>query len=334
MAQLRSAVLPIDRAWRERRRDSGQDIAEIYNRAGAGYAAYADGDLTVGDSGQLFTFDGPHAYADRCLWEALDSKLVALRAAGRGAIRILDAGCGPGTWLRRLVTRSLALGFSRIDARGFDIAEAQIEWARAHSRDLADKPEVSLTFEVADLCDGLPEKDDSVDLTVCLYSVLSHLEVIRLPWVAQELSRVTRGFFVATVRPVGSPPSVFVDTVENAQNFEHDNLHDRCKVELYDGRCFTMSIHLFSADELRGYFAGDFEIETLRGLDLFHSRFALDPRWNPPIPALTGEQFDGELTRIEEAFAASPNFIEHAAHLLLVAHRPPERRSPPERRPL
>ncbi len=46
LAQLRSAVLPIDRAWRERRRDSGQDIAEIYNRAGAGYAAYADGELS------------------------------------------------------------------------------------------------------------------------------------------------------------------------------------------------------------------------------------------------------------------------------------------------
>jgi len=92
LAQSRSAVLPIDRAWRERRRDSGQDVAEIYNQAGTGYAAYADGDPANGDPDQLFAFDGPHAYADRCLWQALDAKLVALRAAGRGAIRILDAG--------------------------------------------------------------------------------------------------------------------------------------------------------------------------------------------------------------------------------------------------
>jgi SAM-dependent methyltransferase len=321
LAQLRSSVLPIERAWRERRRNTGQDVAEIYNRAGDGYAAYADGNAE-----QLFAFNGPHAYADRCLWQALDAKLVALRAAGRGAIRILDAGCGPGTWLRRLVTRALELGFSRIDARGFDIAEAQIARARALSRELAGKPEVSLTFDVADLCGGLPEKDASVDLTVCLYSVLSHLEIVRLPWVAHQLARVTRGFFVATVRPVGSPPSVFVDSVENAHSFAQDNLHDRCKVELHDGRCFTMNIHLFSAEELRGYFAGEFEIETLRGLDLFHSRFALDPRWNPPIPALTDREFDGELSCIEEAYAASPRFIEHAAHLLLVAHRPVERR--------
>ncbi len=115
---------------------------------------------------------------------------------------------------------------------------------------------------------------------------------------------------------------MFVDTVENAQQFRQDNVHDRCRVELFDGRCFTMNIHLFSASELRGYFAGDFDIETLRGLDLFHSRFALDPRWNPLIPSLVDDQFDGELSRIEEAYAASPRFMEHAAHLLLVAHRP------------
>jgi SAM-dependent methyltransferase len=299
------------------RANPGRGVAEIYNQAGAGYAAYADGDPQ-----QLFAFDGPHAYADRCLWEVLDAKLVALRAAGRSEIRILDAGCGPGTWLRRLVTRAVVLGFARIGARGFDIAEAQIDRARLLSHDLADLPQVELRFEVADLCQRLPEDDSSVDLTVCLYSVLSHLEVIRLPWIAHELARVTRGFFVATVRPIGSPPSVFVDTVENAQQFRQDNVHDRCRVELFDGRCFTMNIHLFSASELRGYFSGDFEIETLRGLDLFHSRFALDPRWNPPVPGLADDQFDGELSRIEEAYSASPRFIEHAAHLLLVAHRP------------
>ena len=322
MAQLRSSVLPIDRNRRRVDFDPAQGVAEIYNQAGAGYAAYADGDPQ-----QLFAFDGPHAYADRCLWTVLDTKLVALRAAGRNHIRILDAGCGPGTWLRRLVTRALALGFARVTARGFDIAAAQIDRARQLSCDLSGRPEVELTFEVADLCDRLPEGDRSVDLTVCLYSVLSHLEVIRLPWIAQELARVTRGFFVATVRPIGSPPSVFVDTVENAQQFRQDNVHDRCRVELFDGRCFTMNIHLFSASELRGFFSGDFEIETLRGLDLFHSRFALDPRWNPAIPALEDDQFDGELSRIEEAYAASPRFIEHAAHLLLVAHRPAARAS-------
>jgi len=43
LAQLRSSVLPIERAWRERGRESSGDIAAIYNRAGDGYATYADG---------------------------------------------------------------------------------------------------------------------------------------------------------------------------------------------------------------------------------------------------------------------------------------------------
>jgi hypothetical protein len=33
--------------------------------------------------------------------------------------------------------------------------------------------------------------------------------------------------------------------------------------------------------ELRSYFLAHFDIEDLRGLDLFHNRFAPDPRWNP-----------------------------------------------------
>src|ERR1700682_6308070 len=42
--------------------------------------------------------------------------------------------------------------------------------------------------------------------------------------------------------------------------------------------------------ELRNYFASNFDIEDLRGLDLFHSRFAADPRWNPVSP--TGDSED------------------------------------------
>src|SRR6201985_250105 len=104
---------------------AGKKVADIYNRAGDHYAAYADGDPT-----QPFAFDGMHAYADRCVWALLDLKLAELRASGAIAVSFLDAGCGPGTWLRRLVIRARALGFTSITARGFDIAEAQIRRAR------------------------------------------------------------------------------------------------------------------------------------------------------------------------------------------------------------
>ena len=152
-----------------------ENVADIYNRAGDDYIAYADGDPT-----QPFAFDGMHAYADRCVWALLERKLAELRASGASAVSFLDAGCGPGTWLRRLVIRARALEFTSITARGFDIAEAQIRRARLLARDLARLPGVNFTFDVADLTARLPESDDSVNITLCLYSVLSHLPVGRL----------------------------------------------------------------------------------------------------------------------------------------------------------
>jgi SAM-dependent methyltransferase len=292
--------------------DAPDGIATIYSRAGKSYAAYADGDTK-----HLFCFEGPHAYADRCVWSTLETKLTKLRATGASSISILDAGCGPGTWLRRLVSRARALGFGRIVARGFDVAEAQIETARLAARDLAELPGVDLAFRIGDLTAPLPEASGSVDIALCLYGVLCHLPVPDLPKVAAELARVTRGHLITTVRPVGSLPSIFVDSIERARHFQLDHAQDQCKVELCDGRRFTLPIHLFGASELRGCFAERFVIEDLRGLDLFHSRFAPDPRWNPAsLPA--NAPSSARLALLEEAYSRAPGFIERATHLLLV----------------
>src|SRR5262249_58132480 len=168
---------------------------------------------------RLFCFDGPHAYADRQLWCLVERKLGDLRAAGANSIAVLDAGCGPGTWLRRVVTHALRLGFTKISARGFDVAVTQIRAAKRLARDLAEIPGVCLRFEVADLLDRLPEPDASIDITLCLYSVLSHLPVSDLPQVASEFARVSSGHFITTVRSIGSTPTVFVDSIEVARHF-------------------------------------------------------------------------------------------------------------------
>jgi SAM-dependent methyltransferase len=288
-------------------------VAAVYNQAGDDYVAYADGDPT-----DLFSFAGMHAYADRRLWAILDTKLADLRASGATAVRILDAGCGPGTWLRRLVTRAHALGFARITARGFDIAQAQVLRARLLARKLTGLPGVTLTFDVADLTAPLPESDGAVDLSLCLYSVLSHVPVASLSDVASEIARVTAGHFVATVRSIGSPPTAFVDSLEKARALKLDHLRDRCEIELSDGRRRAFAFHLFTAPELRERFAGHFHVEEVRGLDLFHARFVPDPRWNP-LSLESDHRFSDELARLEEEYAANPQFIDHACHLLLVA---------------
>lgn len=290
-----------------------ESVAAIYNQAGDDYAAYADGDPT-----RLFAFDGIHAYADRYVWTLLEAKLVELRASGARSVSILDAGCGPGTWLRRLVTRARALGFTGITARGFDIAQAQVQRARLLARNLSALPGVNFTFDVADLTSPLPESDASVDIALCLYSVLSHLPVASLTDVATEIARVTSGYFITTVRSIGSTPTAFVDSIEKIRRLKQDHVRNRCELELCDGRRTAFGVHLFTASELRGHFASAFEIEDLRGLDLFHSRFAPDPRWNPACLHFGGRLCD-ELVRLEEVYAVNPEFIDRATHLLLVA---------------
>jgi SAM-dependent methyltransferase len=222
--------------------EATDDVADIYNQAGDDYVAYADGDPS-----QPFAFDGMHAYADRCVWAVLEKKLTDLRASGASSVRFLDAGCGPGTWLSRLVIRAHALGFSSITARGFDIAQAQIQRARLATRNLSSLPGVNLTFEVADLAERLPEADASVDLTLCLYSALSHLPVARLPDISKEIVRVTSGYFITTVRPIGSTPTAFVDSIEKVLRLRQDHVRDRCEIDLSDGRHITFSFHQFTA---------------------------------------------------------------------------------------
>src|SRR5258708_21616523 len=135
--------------------------AEAYNDVGDDYLAYADGEPR-----QIYGFGGQYAYGDRYLWSVLDSKLTALRATGATSINILDAGCGPGTWLRRLVTRARALGFTDIRARGFDVADAQIRRAPDHARALQDPAGVDPRFAVAGIGQPFPGPDPDLDLTL------------------------------------------------------------------------------------------------------------------------------------------------------------------------
>jgi SAM-dependent methyltransferase len=292
---------------------SGHAIASAYNESGDNYISYVDGNPS-----QLFSFDGQYAYGDRCIWETLFGKLCALRASGARSIRVLDLGCGPGTWLRRVVARARALGFTSVVARGFDIAGDQVRRAQQLAADLADTRGVRLTFEVGDIFEPLLESDASVDLCLCLSSVLNHLPASDLPAILSEIARVTAGgYFIATVRSVGSTPSVYVDAIEHARQFRQDNQKNRLDVEFDNGRHISLPSHLYGATELRTLVAPYLEVADLCGLDLFHGRFAGDLRWNPDRGV--NPQFAKELERLERAYCRDTGFIDYATHMLLVS---------------
>jgi SAM-dependent methyltransferase len=295
------------------------NVGTDYDWAGERYRAYADGDLS-----KLYDFDGQYGFSDREVWALIGQTLHELRVKSVRELSVLDLGCGPGTWLRRIVDRARDMGFTRITARGIDLAETQVRRARLLACSLSSSCDVSLRFEVGDVRARLPETDESVDLCLCLYGVLNHLPADDLPDLFREVARVTKGRFIATVRAVGSMPTIYVDSVKAAKTYLQDNSCSKLDVEFQDGTQISFPSHLLTATEIRAIAEPALAIDDMYGLDLFHGRFALDPQWNPEeAQPTTG--FLHVLRDLESRYSRDPSFIDHATHVLMVAHARPKK---------
>ncbi len=287
------------------------------DEAGSAYDAVADDYLRYADGSveQLFAFDSRYAFADREVWRRIDAALVEMRTQGRETIRILDLGCGPGTWLLRAALHARALGFSQVAARGIDISAELIGLAQRSAGRIT-VPGVAIDFAVRDIEAALAdEQSGCCDLVLCLYGVLNHLPAPRHSAIAAELARVTAAHLILTVRAAGSPPSVFVTGIEDTLAYHQDHDHDRLTVDLKDGRHLEFYSHLFTAQEVRDLFAPCFGMRELAGLDLFHSRFKNDPHWHRDAP--DDARFVSRLGGLERLCANDPEMIDHAAHILL-----------------
>ncbi len=279
--------------------------------AGSDYLRYADGDAS-----RLFDFTGQYSFADREIWRRIDATLVRLAASGRRTLSILDAGCGPGTWLRRTALRARELGFQRINAFGFDISPAMISLAKSSLTDLNDLT-IRMHFLVRDITAGPAFTDQEFDLCLCLYGVLNHLPVKLHDQVARELARVTHDTLFVTVRAAGSLPTIYVDSLDHARDFHQDNEADRMEIDMLNGEHIGFTSHLFTSTELDRLFRPHLKNAELLGLDVFHSRFATDRRWNPTHFEREAE-FTSDLELLERRYADHPYFIDRAAHILLV----------------
>ncbi len=282
--------------------------------AGRDYLAYADGDAS-----RPFDFTSRYSFADREIWRRLDATLMRLYASGRRTLSLLDAGCGPGTWLRRITLRARALGFERVNAFGFDISPAMIALAKSTLGGIDDLA-VRMNFLVRDITDGPAFTDQEFDLCICLYGVLNHLPVTAHSQVAKELVRVTQDSLFVTVRAAGSLPTIYVDSLDHARAFQQDNVTDRMEIDMLNGEHIGFTSHLFTSTELDGLFRPHLTQAELFGLDVFHSRFATDSRWNPAT--FDGEaEFASDLDVLEYRYASDPRFINRAAHILLIGER-------------
>jgi len=287
--------------------------ATAYDSAGRDYVAYADGDATA-----PFDFTGSLSFADRTIWLKLEAKLAQLAADGRRSLRVLDAGCGPGTWLKRVILYAHEFGFTTIDVCGVDISSEMIALANAvMPNDIAG---LTVDISLGDLTERLPFEDDYFDITLCLFGVLNHVPTAFQAQLAAELARVTLDTCFVTVRSVGSLPTVYVDKLENAVFYHENNETHWLDVVMADGRCLGFPSRLFACKDLRQLFEPHLGTLAMFGLDVFHSRFVLDPQWNPR--AIGGESaFEEGLDRLEQLYASRPEFIDRAAHILLVGER-------------
>ena len=288
--------------------------AGAYDAAGCDYLAYADG-----DAAKPFLFDGAFSFADREIWRRLDRTLEQLASDGRRTLRILDAGCGPGTWFRRVVLSARELGFTEIDVHGIDVSPGMVAIAAA-SAEAVSHPGTRITLATGDITRVLAFPDDHFDITLCLYGVLNHLGVAAHQQAAAELARVTQGALFVTVRTVGSLPTIYVDDLNRARAFHQDNDADWMDVDLADGRHLGFPSHLFTACAIGALFRPHLATIAMAGLDLFHSRFAMHPHWNPR--SIVGENaFENDLCELERRYASDPHFIDRAAHILLVGEK-------------
>lgn len=299
-------------------------IAGAYDHVGNAYGAYADGDALEDPADDMNRF----AHADTIVWNAIRAAIDALHQAGAAQLKILDAGCGPGAWIGRIVQYASRIGMD-IDAVGFDISEGQLEIARVKmERMTATRADakVSVSFLNHDLAAPLPWPDGRFQIVLCNYVVLNHLNKRVLPMAVEELCRVATYRVIASVRSIGSPATGCIIGTEDVTRYHQDCRRGELELLLRDGSAHVLTFNLYTAEEMTSLFARHAVVEDVRAVDLFVNRFAADEHWTGDLlNALPGRpQVISMLQEAEEQLCRLPAWRDHGTHLLLVAQ--PRRR--------
>lgn len=163
------------------------------------------GSVSIGDSDNRETYShrGSTAATDIMAERTGNEHAVFLLPHLQQGMRLLDAGCGPGT-----ITLDLAKRVAPGEVVGIDQGPEQIEAARQHAVQQQAK---QVRFEVADIC-ALPFPDNSFDAAYC-NAVLAHLQhpeqavrelyrVLKPGGVAGIRNGANQGFFVAPPSPL------------------------------------------------------------------------------------------------------------------------------------
>jgi SAM-dependent methyltransferase len=263
-------------------------------------------------------------HADTIVWQAICGAIDALCKDGVSSLRVLDAGCGPGTWLRRIALHAHRRGLG-VQAVAFDISTGQLDIARRRADSLfariADSNRPRLEFLEHDLLDELPWSKGEFHLVLCNFAVLNHLPRTALPTAIAELCRVASHRVVATLRALASPPTACIVGTEQVRELHEDRGRGQLALVLEDGSRHVLTFNHYSAETLAALFAPHAAIVDLRAIDLFVSRFAPGANWTEVlVNRLAGrQQVIERLKELEEPLCRLPGWVDHGTHVLLVA---------------
>jgi SAM-dependent methyltransferase len=105
---------------------ASRGVATAYDHVGDEYVCYADGGGSTGHRQQRIIVS---RMPMPIVWETVRSTIEELHSARVSTLHVIDAGCGPSTWISRVAAYAHRLGL-RLEAIGIDISEGQLEIAR------------------------------------------------------------------------------------------------------------------------------------------------------------------------------------------------------------
>jgi ubiquinone/menaquinone biosynthesis C-methylase UbiE len=299
--------------------------AGAYDHVGESYTRYADGESVRGSStSRPSAEDNRFAHADTAVWDTIRRAVDDLRSNGLTTVRVLDAGCGPGMWSKRVAEYAQHVGFE-VSVTGVDISKAQLDIARERSTRFLDcvqrGPKPVLAFIEHDLAKPLPWPDAHFHLVLCNYVVLNHLTREAMPLAVKELCRVAGHSVVATLRAIGSPPTACIIGTEQVLQYRLDSERGQLDVTLKDGTRHRLSFNIYPAETIRSIFTPHAEVLDMRAVDLFVTRFAPDGKWTARLLGELPERsaVEQKLRELETGLCRMPGWIDHGTHILIVA---------------
>lgn len=292
------------------------DTSRAYNAYPEDYEKYADGNVKE----NLYDYeDRIHGFADKTTTEKIEQIVTKCLSKRKGPLKILDFGCGSGTWLRRIMDKFVVSKGARIECVGVDISDALLSLAERRLEEYNRKmgTKINIQFRWADLSESLPFGDNEFDITLCLYTVLNHIPVSNVQTAVQEMLRVTKEVNVTSIKPAGGMPTVYVcnieDIVKYEQSFETLTFLHR------NGEQWTICSHLFTREEIIDIFSEFSRVEECLGLGIFSPRLKSPNTWRTKSGEASFKAVREELEELEKSFCSKPQWIDMANHIMVIS---------------